>query len=117
MEQADVICFNKLPCIFWSNATKISYVQRRVLVYSIMYYQLNESCISDYTYDALVKQLLRMQRKATIVELKATSYYYVMKDFEGSTGFDLYYKLKSKDRNYLLDIAKQVLKQWKKEAR
>ena len=109
------IDFSKVPCIYWSDRTKVSYLQRRILVYSIMYYQLNESCVPDYVYEAIVKQLVKMQNGIDPEEFKKTTYYYAMHDFNGSTGFDLFYKLKPKDREYLLGIAKTILKQWRKE--
>lgn len=111
----DVIDFSKMPCIYWSESTKISYLQRRVIVYSIMYYQLNESCISDHEYDAIVKQLVRFQNKASEKELKKSKYYYVMYDFEGSTGFHLFNRLNSKDKSYLLLLAQNILNQWRME--
>lgn len=109
------IDFGRVPCIYWSDRTKVSYLQRRILVYSIMYYQLNESCVPDHVYEAIVKQLVKMQNEINPEEFKRTTYYYVMHDFNGSTGFDLFYKLKPKDREYLLGIAKTILKQWRKE--
>lgn len=109
------IDFTKMPCVYWSDATKVSYLQRRVIVYSLMYYRLNESCISDADYESVVKQLVELQGSIDHKEFQKTAYYYVMHDFKGSTGFDLYYRLKSNDRNYLMGIAKQVLKQWRKD--
>lgn len=109
------IDFSRMPCKYWSDSTKVSYLQRRILVYSIMYYQLNESCVSDADYESVVKQLIELQKKIDPKEFKKTTYYYVMHDFNGSTGFDLFYKLKPHDRNYLLGIATQVLKQWRKD--
>lgn len=109
------IDFSKVPCIYWSDRTKASYLQRRIIVYSIMYYKLNESCISDAKYEAIVKQFVELKLKMDPEEFKKTKYYYVMYDFDGSTGFDLYYRLNTYDRQYLVGIAKSVLKQWKKE--
>lgn len=109
------IDFSKAPCIYWSDATKISYLQRRVLVYSIMYYQFNESCVPDARYDAIVKQLVRLQKETPMEVLKKTRYHYVMYDFEGSTGFYLYSRLNRADKDQLEAIAQQVLEQWKKE--
>lgn len=107
------IDFSKMPCKYWSKSTKISYLQRRILVYSIMYYKLNESCISDDRYDAIVKQLVRLQNETSEEEFKKSTYYYAMYDFEGSTGFDLYYRLTMEDKRHLTAIAKSVLKRWK----
>lgn len=105
------IKFDKMPCVYWSESTRISYLQRRVIVYSIMYYELNESCVSDARYDAIVKQLVRMQSRASRDVLEKTTYYYAMHDFDGSTGFHLYSRLTAKDKRHLVDIAKSVLEQ------
>lgn len=113
-DMEDAIRFDRMPCIYWSESTKISYLQRRVIVYSIMYYELNESCISDSQYDAVVKQLVRMQSHASSEVLEKTRYNYVMYDFDGSTGFHLYGRLSNADRMYLMEIAKSVLEQQKR---
>lgn len=107
-----MIDFTKAPCMYWSDVTKISYLQRRILVYSIMYYEMNESCISDMEYDEISKQLVSMQHNVSKADLARTTYYYVFKDFEGSTGFDLFSKLNVKDREFLSKIAKHVYYQW-----
>lgn len=109
------INFSKVPCIYWSNKTKANYLQRRIIVYSIMYYRLNESCVSDAKYEAIVKQFIELKSMMDPDEFKKTTYHYVMYDFDGSTGFDLYYRLNSYDRQYLTGIAESVLEQWKKE--
>lgn len=98
-----------MPSAYWSDSTKISYLQRRIIVYSIMYYELNESVISDTEYDKISKQLVNMQNEAGGI-LKETQYYYCMYDFDGSTGFDLFYRLTKSDREYLLNMAKFILK-------
>lgn len=110
----DGIDFSKAPCIYWSEKTKISYLQRRIIVYSIMYYEFNESCVSDSVYETIVKQLVKMQSEARKEVLEKTAYYYVMYDFDGSTGFHLFGRLTEKDKNYLMSIAKAVLEQWKR---
>ena len=32
-----------LPTRYWNYKTRIEYIQRRIIVFSIMYYELNES--------------------------------------------------------------------------
>ena len=93
------IDFSKPPSSNWSNISKISYLQRRVIVYSLMYYEHNESCVSDFRYDAIVHQLVRMQNESSEKELKKTTYYYAFYDFDGSTGYYLASRLKKKIKN------------------
>ena len=102
------IDFNKAPCIYWSNKLKCDYLQRQILVHSIIYYELNNSVITDKNYDTLCKQLLEL--KAETENYNETQYYYVFRDFTGETGFYLYNSLNKSDREYLLHIAQRVLK-------
>ncbi len=106
-----MIDFNKCPCLYWSDTTKISHLQRRIIVYSIMYYEHNESCISDREYDLISKQLVELQKSASKEDFKKSTYYYAMYDFDGSTGFDIPSRLTKKDRNYLTNIALAIGKQ------
>lgn len=106
------IDFSKMPCIYWSDTTKISYLQRRIIVWSIMYYERNESCVSDLVYDAVSYQLVELQRNASKEEVRASTYYYAMHDFDGSTGFDIMSKLTKYDREHLTHIADMVYESW-----
>lgn len=108
-----MIDFSKMPCIYWSDSTKISYLQRRIIVYSIMYYEKNESCVSDQYYDSISHQLVELQRTCDHTEFRHSTYYYAMYDFDGNTGFDIPSRLTKYDREYLTNIASHVHKQWK----
>lgn len=110
-----LINFDKLPYAYWSYKTKISFLQRRVIVYSIMYYHFDGSCITDREYDLVSKQLVEMQNSVELEVLKETEYYYAMYDFDGTTGFDLSGRLTKRDREYLFGIAEFVLKVWKSD--
>lgn len=112
-DDVKAIDFSHVPAIYWSDNIKISYLQRRIIIYSIMYYELNESVVSDKEYDIISKQLVSMMNEATQDELEKTQYWYCMSDFDGSTGFDLYGKLSKKDREYLTILAKHILKRSK----
>lgn len=108
-----LIDLNKLPVKYWDMNTIMSYIQRRIIVYSIMYYELSESCISDKSFDELSHQLVELM-KATPKEIcKKSQYWYAMYDFDGSTGFDIPDRLTDSDRDYLAKIAHQVLKSWR----
>lgn len=93
----------------WSNTSKISHLQRRVLIYSIAYYEYSESIVSDIMYDAISKQLVQMQREFPD-EAAQSMHWYAMKDFEGSTGFDLMGKLTNKDREWLRKLTQFIMK-------
>lgn len=102
------VVFDKLPSKYWSDKVKIEYIQRRVIVFCIMYYRLNTSCISDRDFDELSRQLVELQSNKKDVA-KQTKYYYVLYDYDGSTGFHIYNRLNNSDKEYLLLIAKNVL--------
>ena len=101
--------FDKLPMRYWDTKVKIEYLQRRIIVYSIAYYELNNNIVSDKYYDEVSKQLVVLQNENKSV-VKETMYGYVFHDFDGSTGFDLYDKLNKKDKEYLMEITQMVLR-------
>lgn len=103
------IDFSHVPAKYWSDATKMSYVQRRVIVASIQYYVLGEGIIPDQVYDGFSHQLVKMMEKYSKETCERSQYWYCMYDFDGSTGFDLYSRLTKKDQEYLMLIAKNVM--------
>ncbi len=108
-----MIDFDQMPFVYWNEPTKISYLQRQVIVHSLIYYELNESVISDKEFDDLSRQLVKMQRSASRNDLRNTQYYYCLKDFDGSTGFYIKSKLNKKDRERLFQISAIVLRNYK----
>lgn len=107
------INFGNMPCVYWDDHVKINYLQRRIIVYSIMYYEMNESCVPDITYDEISQQLVRLQSSVDEAEFKKSTYYYAMYDFDGSTGFDIPSRLTKEDMEYLTRIAHAVYNQRK----
>ena len=69
-----MIDFSKCPCIYWSDSTKISYLQRRIIIYSIMYYQYDESCVTDAYYDSISQQLVELQKTCDPEEFRKSTY-------------------------------------------
>lgn len=94
---------------YWSNKLRISALQRWVLIHSILYYELDTSLVSDKVFDEHAKWLVQMQNDYPD-EAELSDYWYVFYDFDGSTGFDLYDRLNKRDKQYLVHIAKHVLK-------
>ena len=89
----------------WDSITKINFLQRKIILNSIAYYEFDKSYISDSEFDELSHQLVEMQK--SIPNIQDTEYGYMMYDFDGSTGFDLFGRLNEKDKEYLLDITKR----------
>lgn len=104
-----MIDFNRMPWIYWSDLTKINFLQRFVIIHSLIYYELNESVISDKDFDDVSRYLVELQKKVSDDELKKTQYFYCMKDFDGTTGFYIKDKLNKKDKEILKHLANVVL--------
>lgn len=110
-----MVDFSKCPCVYWSDSTKISFLQRRIIIYSIMYYQYNESCVTDAYYDSISKQLVELQNSCDPEEFRKSTYYYAMYDFDGSTGFDIPFRLTKYDNKYLTKLASHIYDLWKRK--
>lgn len=101
---------------YLSVKAKMSTMQRFIIVHSILYYIKNTSVISDKEFDDVARYLVKL-KKENAEEYKQTDYYYCMKDFDGTTGFDLYDKLNLHDKMYLTCIADNIIKIKKKEGK
>lgn len=110
-----MVDFDVMPCKYWSDQTKISLLQRRILVYSIQYYKMSEIVISDKEYDSISRQLLQLQKTASKADREGSQYWYVFNNFDANTGFDLYDRLTEKDQNYLMRIASLVLSSYQEK--
>lgn len=82
----------------------IDYTQRKIIVHSYIYYELNNSVISDREYDALSKKLVVLKNEHP--DLWRTSEYYKQfgDDYNGATGFTLYHDLDEHQKEIILSI-------------
>ena len=93
----------------WNIYTQISFLQRVILIHSFLYYMLDNSVWSDKKYDEMAHRLSEKQSRITKVDLTTnTDYGYVFADFDGTTGFDLYYRLNKKDKKRIEQIARII---------
>ena len=98
---------------YWTPETKIDTLARWIIIHSIIYYELNESIVSDQLFDSnsrLFVHLVDVNKEA----FKRSYYYEIMKDFDGNTGFDLFHRLKQTNKleaNRLYGYAIHILKQ------
>ena len=99
----------------WSTVDKLNRLERMVLLHSIIYYDMNESVITDDYYNKLARLLAKkVVRYKGTKTFEKTMYSYVFEDYtDGSTGFDLIYKLKKKDFEYLKILASHVIYRYK----
>jgi len=96
---------------------RIDFLQRWILVNSYIYYEVGDSVVTDKQYDRTAYGLVDMQ-KAYEGDIKTdTQYGYAFYDFDGTTGFDLYYRLNESDKEKIIRIAHNVLHEYKKERR
>ena len=105
---------NKMPFIYWDYLSIVDYIQRFIIIHSIIYYELNENVISDKDFDNVSKLLLKLREENEEV-YKKSQYYYVFNDFDGTTGFYIYDTLNAKDKEYLTKLANYVLRICNKE--
>jgi hypothetical protein len=96
-----------------TNLERCSFLQRKIILHSIIYYELNENIISDQQFDKMCRSLLKGIQYTK--DYKRSDYFYVFYDFDGTTGFNLYHRLEDDDKEYLMNLAKYILKLSKKE--
>ncbi len=83
----------------WSMLDRVDYLQTKVIKMSMAYYEYDFNFVSDPDYDALCFQLVDLQKNCPDVHL--SRFWYMMYDFDGSTGCDLYERLTDEDREWL----------------
>lgn len=93
---------------YWSDKWRIDWLQRYIIIHSIIYYELNSSVIDDKKWDTVARQLVRLQEQNK-EEAKKSMYWYAFYDFDASTGFHIYDRLNKKDKEYISKIASHVL--------
>lgn len=87
----------------WDLKTQIDFLQRKIAINAIIYYEYNTNLMSDKDYDELSKQLVQLQSQSS--DIMSTQYGYCFYDFDGTTGFDIFSRLNQQDKNYLCHIA------------
>ena len=88
----------------WSLKDKIEFLQRKIILNSIAYYEFDTNFISDRYYDSISRQLVQLCKEYG--DISDTQYGYAMCDFDGTTGFDLVYRLNDHDREYLTGMVR-----------
>ena len=98
-----------------SNLERCSVLQRKIILHSILYYELNVNILSDQQFDKMCKKLLTGIKHTK--DYKKSDYFYVFYDFDGSTGFHLYHRLDEDDKEYLTGLARYIYKLYLQEQR
>ena len=95
---------------YWNTLTKIDFLQRKIILNSVAYYVYDQSPLTDSFYDGICRQLVILQEEYNKEGgdfAKDSRFGYAFYDFDGSTGFHLYNRLKPSDR-YYIDIMGRV---------
>lgn len=90
---------------YLSDVSKVSWLQRAILIHSCLYYKFNTSIVPDEKYDLVCCQLAELQNSLSEKELKRTEYYNAYYDFDGSTGYHLLGRLNKQQLEYIETIA------------
>ena len=95
---------------FFNLLNKIDFLQRKILVNSVAYYEYDESPLTDSFYDGICRQLVILQEEYNKEGgdfVKDSRFGYAFHDFDGSTGFHLYHRLNPRDK-YYIDIMGRI---------
>lgn len=87
----------------------IDFLQRFILVHSYIYYELNNNVISDKLYDEKSKELVKYKTEYPDLWLKSMYYEQFKDDYNGATGFTLFYDLDKSEQDKIRRIALSVL--------
>lgn len=101
---------NKFPRR-WSLKDKVEFLQRKIIINSILYYYRDTNFITDNQFDEISAYLVSLQSQ---IDIEETMYGYIFYDFDGTTGFHLYDRLNENDKNYLDNIVNHILSLSKK---
>ena len=85
----------------WTLLDKINFVQRKILLNSVLYYIYDTNFISDAHYDDCCKKLVKLHTAYGPDFVEDSMYGYAFYDFDGSTGYHLYNRLTLEDQAYL----------------
>ena len=83
--------------VYCTDEMKIDSLERWILIHSIIYYEMDNSIVTDSVFDGNCRQLVELIRTSP-ESFENSDLYYVFKDFDGSTGFDLYHRLDRIDK-------------------
>ena len=86
----------------------IDWLQRKIIVLSYIYYELHGGSISDREYDLLCKRVVDIKNDFPDMWKKSEYYKQFGEEYDGCTGFDLYYRLSEPQKEIITSIAYAV---------
>lgn len=93
---------------YMTKASRASFLQRVILVHSLLYYEFDNPVWSDMQWDSIARQLVTLLNSMSREEKEKTQYWYAMYDFDGSTGFDIIYRLTDADKERIMQIIRRI---------
>lgn len=97
---------------YWSTRTKLDLLARWLIVHSIIYYEIGTSIISDKSFDDNSRQYVWL-RKEERYNGEDSRWNYVMHDFDGTTGFQLFSRLNEADKKRLMHEATNLVRKYR----
>lgn len=92
---------------YWSESEKAALLERWILVHSYLYYENDTQVVSDNVFDSNCHQYLKIVSGLSGHQSQWSG---TFKDFDGSTGFDLYSKLSKEQKVKIKKDAEMLLK-------
>lgn len=96
---------------------KLDLLARWIITHSMLYYEYDESLVPDAKFDSNAQQFLKLAKEVAEEERRQSRWLYVMRDFDGSTGYNLPKKLTNEHKGLIKRDIKNLLKQNKRGAK
>lgn len=87
---------------------KIESLQRWIIIQSYLYYETDLELVTDKVYDRNCIELVNLISENQ-KDFKESMYDHIFYDFDGTTGFDLYYRLEGKEKERIDDYIGNIL--------
>lgn len=88
----------------------IDYLQRFIILHSYIYYELNNSFITDKLYDEKSKELVWYKKEYPNLWKKSMYYKQFGDEYNGATGFTLYHDLDEYQKEIIKSLVPRSLK-------
>ena len=86
----------------------INFLQRYIIVHSYIYYEMDDTVVSDMKYDAKSKELVRYKNRYPDLWRNSEYYRQFGDDYNGSTGFTLFHDLDDYQQKIIKSIVNSI---------
>lgn len=88
----------------------IDHLQRKIIVHSYIYYELNNNVLTDQQYDKLSKELTALKQDYPDLWKNSEYYKQFTDEYNGATGFTLYHDLDEHQKEIIRSIAGSIIR-------